>query len=64
MSLTLAIPKTYYNQLTKLALGHCLMVGRVILVHEVGVRLTVPQSHCFAYHLHTGFNFVQLVKVL
>ena len=57
-------PKTYYGDLIKLTMGHCLMVGRMILVHEVGVRLPVPQPHCFAYHLHTGFNFGVLVKVL
>ena len=37
--------KIYHAYSTYLALGHCLMVGRMILVHEVGVRLPVPQPY-------------------
>ena len=46
--------KTYDDFLENLVFGHCLMVGRQILVLKVGVRLPVPEPSCSPLKIQHG----------
>ena len=45
LTLDTYLTKTYYGPMGRPAFGHCLMVGRQILVLKVGVRLPVPEPY-------------------
>ena len=46
--------KTYDDFLKNPVFGHCLMVGRQILVLKVGVRLPVPEPSCSPLKIQYG----------